>query len=93
MNDISIIGVLLILAVLLTLFRRRWLRSVPWQGVQELTLRLKDELLDRKPVYSAETTNAREAEFIRDRLPKRWSSLWLLTVVGLLGALIWLLAR
>jgi hypothetical protein len=37
---------------------------------------LEHELLQRMPVFSAETTRHKEAEFIRDRLPKRPS--WVL---------------
>lgn len=55
---------LLILAVVALLFWGRRNRD-QWQ---QLTRELQ-----RMPVFSAETTKGREAEFIRDRLPKRTS--------------------
>lgn len=52
-----------------------------------------DELLQRFGVYSAETTNGKEAEFIRDRLPKR-SPVWTpLIAVIVLGGLAWWLGQ
>jgi len=44
------------------------------------------------PVYSAETTNGREAEFIRDRLPKRLPTVALLIAVVTVGVIAWWLA-
>lgn len=44
------------------------------------------------PVYSAETTNGREAEFIRDRLPKRLPTIVLLVAVVIGGVIAWWLA-
>ena len=41
----------------------------------------------RLPVYSAETTEGREAEFIRDRLPTRFPTL-LVAIVATLGVLL-----
>ena len=43
----------------------------------------------RMPVYSAETTSGKEAEFIRDRLPKRFPIVIVLGVVVLFGAVAW----
>jgi hypothetical protein len=59
----------------------------------DLAERLRGELLGRMPVYSAETTTGKEAEFIRDRLPRRFS--WPVMVAGvvLVGALAWWLTR
>jgi hypothetical protein len=53
---------------------------------------LTDELRQRMPVFSAETTSGKEAEFIRDRLPKRPS--WVLyglaaTLMVVVGVLFW----
>jgi hypothetical protein len=45
------------------------------------------------PVYSAETTNGREAEFIRDRLPKRFPTVAVLVVIMIFGATAWWLTR
>ncbi len=52
--------------------------------------RLGNELEARQPVFSAETTRATEAEFIRDRLPERFPR-WLiaLAALGMLGSLLW----
>jgi Sec-independent protein translocase protein TatA len=49
--------------------------------------------MGRMPVYSAETTNHREAEFIRDRLPKRFPTLVVAAVALVtLTVLVWWLA-
>ncbi len=47
----------------------------------------------RMPVYSAETTTGKEAEFIRDRLPKRFPAILILGLVVLFGAVAWWLTR
>jgi hypothetical protein len=44
------------------------------------------------PVYSAETTNRREAEFIRDRLPKRFPLVVFLVAVVTAGVIAWWIA-
>ncbi len=54
--------------------------------------RLREELRGHMPVYSAETTRGQEAEFIRDRLPKKIPAA-VLIVVLLLGAAAWWLGR
>jgi hypothetical protein len=36
-----------------------------------LTHELREKMFHRLPVYSAETTRGKEAEFIRDRLPRK----------------------
>jgi hypothetical protein len=58
---------LIVVIVALIVYGRR--NHDQWQ-------QLNRELLQRMPVFSAETTKGREAEFIRDRLPKRTS--WVL---------------
>jgi len=45
--------------------------------------------LGRMPVYSAETTDGKEAEFIRDRLPKRFPTIVILVAVAIFGAVAW----
>ena len=55
--------------------------------------RLREELRSRMPVYSAETTDGNEAEFIRDRLPKRFPIVIILVVMVLFGATVWWLMR
>jgi hypothetical protein len=47
----------------------------------------------RMPVYSAETTGGKEAEFIRDRLPKRFPIAIVLGIVVIFGAVAWWLTR
>jgi hypothetical protein len=49
--------------------------------------------LGRMPVYSAETTNGKEAEFIRDRLPKRFPIVIFAVAVVVFGAVAWWLTR
>jgi hypothetical protein len=58
-----------------------------------LPSRLRHELRGRMPVYSAETTSGREAEFIRERLPKRFPASVRLVLVLLFGAAAWWLTR
>jgi hypothetical protein len=57
---------------------------------------LRSQLLrevELKPVFSAETVHGKEAEFIRDRLPKRFP-FWPLFVAALIfGAVAWWLNR
>jgi hypothetical protein len=43
----------------------------------------------RMPVYSAETTSGKEAEFIRDRLPRRIPKLLILALAVILCAVAW----
>ena len=50
---------------------------------------LRNELKHRVPIYSAETTQRKEAEFIRDRLPKRFSRRIVLAALVVLGAAAW----
>ena len=66
------------------------LRSRHIDGIQQQALR---ELRHRFPVYSAETTNGKEAEFIRDRLPRRIPFWTLFIAVLVLGGLAWWLGR
>jgi hypothetical protein len=49
--------------------------------------------LSRMPVFSAETTHGKEAEFIRDRLPTRFPYRLLLAIVVLCGGALWWLSR
>jgi hypothetical protein len=58
---------LIVLSVVVLLFgSRKRMRpgESPWWRTQKVTSRV--------PIYSAETTNGSEAEFIRDRLPSRF---------------------
>jgi type VI protein secretion system component VasF len=49
--------------------------------------------LSRMPVFSAETTQGQEAEFIRDRLPKRFPYWLFLALVVICGGALWWLSR
>ena len=93
MNDTNIIEVFPLLTLLLIVLWARWYHFLPLQELLEAVRHLKDDLLGQKRVYSAETVRAREVEFIREQLPKRITGVWLLTVIGLCGALLWALLR
>jgi len=54
---------------------------------------LQDELKSVFPVYSAETTQGKEAEFIKDSLPGRFPIWIVLIAVVLFGAVAWWLTR
>ena len=85
----SIPQVLIILAVVtLLIFGTRRLNAIG----EDLRSRL-DKELGRVPVYSAETTHGKEAEFIRDRLPNRFPTAIVLVVVVVFGAAVWWLTR
>jgi hypothetical protein len=45
------------------------------------------------PVYSAETTNGKEAEFIRDRLPRRFPTVIAVVLAVFLAAAAWWISR
>ena len=81
--------VLILLTIVALIVGSRRLRRF---GMSDDLDRLGAEL-HRKPVYSAETTQGKEAEFIRDQLPKRFP--WLLFLAGVLafGALAWWLSH
>ena len=93
MSDISVAQLFLLAAVaLIMLGSGRYFRRVTREG-QHLLAKLRGELIGRMPVFSAETTRAREAEFIRDRLRTQWSWTATLVVAAVAGATIWCLAR
>ena len=91
MNHISLqLVAILLLAVLLFLGKRRLSRL----GFRNDDLsQLARELKRHMPVYSAETTQGREAEFIRDRLRKRVPPVLVLLATLMFGALVWWLSR
>lgn len=49
--------------------------------------------LNRVPVYSAETVNRKEAEFIRDQLPARVPPVMVLAALAIVVTLTWWLTR
>jgi len=54
---------------------------------------LLQELKRHMPVYSAETVQGKEAEFIRDGLPKRIPTALVVIALLLFGAIAWWLSR
>jgi hypothetical protein len=62
-------------------------------GIEAGIERLNAELQHRLPIYSAETLRHKEAEFIRDRLPKRFPTALVAAVLVLCAAVVWWLSR
>ena len=89
-SDLGGILALVLLVVVLLLLGRNRLEQLDPSG---LARQLRHELDGRMPVYSAETTAGKEAEFIRDRLPKRVPWLVFFGVLIVVGALVWWLTR
>ena len=91
MNHISVqqIAILLTIVVLILGMRRLFRLGVHGDDLS----RLLHELKRHMPVYSAETIQGREAEFIRDRLRKQIPTGLALLAVLVFGALAWWLTR
>ena len=53
----------------------------------------RDRWVRRLPVFSAETVRGKEAEFIRDRLPRKAPRARLLFALLFIGVLVWWLTR
>ena len=85
----SIPQLLIILVIVALIFGLRRLRAIDDDSIRS---QLRREL-GSAPVYSAETTNGKEAEFIRDRLPKRFPTLVILIAVVIFGAVVWWFTR
>jgi hypothetical protein len=84
----SVPQLLIILVIVVLIFGTR--RT----GIDDHWLRSRSRReLGRTPVYSAETTSGKEAEFIRDRLPKRFPTVVVFVVVLVVGAALWWLTR
>ena len=93
---------LLLLAVIaLIVFAPRWppsffrqLRDQLDQLGHELDGRLDRERWWRRlPVFSAETIQGKEAQFIRERLPRKAPRARFVVLLFLIGVFVWLLAR
>jgi len=82
----------MILLIALLIFGTRHLRGLRGNADQ-LARELSDAVERRMPVYSAETTRHKEAEFIRDRLPKRFPTAIVIAVLVLFAAAAWWLTR
>jgi hypothetical protein len=93
MDGISIIQVVLLVALAVVVFAGRRFLGPHADASERVLSQLRDELMGRTPVFSAETTKRNEAEFIGDRLPSRWPVWVVLLVVVLGGAIIWWLMR
>ena len=89
---------LLLVVVAWIVFRRREPPSF-WRPLDGEFDRLRNEIghgLDRRarlPVFSAETVNGKEAEFIRERLPRKAPRALLALALLVFGVLVWWLAR
>ena len=81
----------LLLVTVLIIVAGRHLRRT--NGIPDALTRLQAELQHRLPVYSAETIRHKEAEFIRDRLPKRFPTALVLALLVLFAATAWWLTR
>jgi len=79
-----------LLVVVLIIVAVRYVRRL--DGVDGNLARLQAEL-QRLPVYSAETIRHKEAEFIRDKLPKRFPTALVVALCELFAAAAWWLTR
>ena len=91
MEDMSLQQLAMLVVIALIVFGTRRL-SRRGMRVDDLS-QLREELQRHMPVYSAETTAGKEAEFIRDRLPKRFPIVLVVIAVLLFGAAAWWLSR
>jgi len=72
----------------------RQLRHQLDQLGNELDRRIdRERWVRRLPVYSAETVRGKEAEFIRERLPRKAPRARFVLLLFLLGVLVWWLTR
>ena len=86
----QLLAFLLLLAVLVT--ASPYLRTLGG-GIEAGIARLNAELRHRLPLYSAETIRHKEAEFIRDKLPRRFPTALAIALCVLCAAAVWLLTR
>jgi len=84
----SIQQLLIIVAIVALIFGTRRLKGIDDDSLQS---QLRKEL-GRMPVYSAETTNGKEAEFIRERLPRKPLARFVV-LLFLIGVFLYLFAR
>ena len=72
----------------------RQLRNQLDQLGNELDRRLdRERWVRRLPVFSAETVRGKEAEFIRERLPRKAPRARFVLLLFLIGVLVWWLTR
>jgi Sec-independent protein translocase protein TatA len=91
MNYIGVQQAAMLLTVVLLVLGIRGLSRLGVLG-DDLS-RLRREFKRHLPVYSAETIQGREAEFIRDGLPTPLPTVLVLLAVVVLGAFAWWLSR
>ena len=87
--QMSVQQLLIVLVIVALIFGSRHLRG----GADRLSRELSDAVQRRMPVYSAETTRGKEAEFIRDKLPKRFPTVLVIALAVLCAAAAWWLTR
>jgi Sec-independent protein translocase protein TatA len=92
MPHFSLQQLAIMLLVVLLIFASRYLRGLAGE-TDALTRELRDAVHRRMPVYSAETTRGKEAEFIRDRLPRRFPTAIVVALCVLFVAAAWWLTR
>jgi len=64
-----------------------------WPYLKDGAERVSSELQHRLPIYSAETIRHKEAEFIRDKLPKRFPTALVIALFVVFAAAAWWLAH
>src|SRR5262245_48968506 len=94
----------LVLVTVIALIVLGW-REPPWSFWRDLRGQLdqlgneldrridRNRWLRRLPVFSAETIHGKEAEFIRERLPRKAPLARFVVLLFLIGAFLWLFAR
>lgn len=89
MSSFSIWHWLIVLVIVVLTFGTKRFMRVHHDGLRSR----RDRDMGRMPVYSTETTNGKEAEFIRDRLPDRIPPIVILAIVAAVCAVVWWLTR
>ena len=92
MSHFGLYQIPILLVIVLLILANRRLRNLGGP-VDALTRELRDAVEHRMPVYSAETTRGKEAEFILDRLPKRFPTAIVVALFVLFAATAWWLTR
>jgi len=92
MSHVVIQQLPILLLVAALILANKWLRNLrgPWDA---LARELGHAMHRHMPVFSAETTRGKEAEFIRDRLPKRFPTTIVVSLLVLFVAAAWWLTR
>lgn len=91
MNFVSVQQVAMLLTVVILIIGARELSR--FGPLRDELAHLLHELQCHLPLYSAETVRSREAEFIRDRLQKRFPVVLIVIALVVFGAVAWWLSR